>query len=48
MCKFDALCKAGLYEPDISDLGIVVLAAKISEEVVTKEAIESAEKIRGT
>ena len=48
LCKFDALCKAGLYEPDISDFGIVVLAAKIAEEVVTKGAIESAHKIRGT
>jgi hypothetical protein len=31
-----------------SDIDIVVLAAKIAEEVVTKEAIESVEKIRGT
>ena len=48
LCRYDVLCKAGLYEPGISDLGIVVLAAKISEEVVTASAIESAEKIRGT
>lgn len=48
LCKYEILCIAGLYEPDISDLGIVVLSAKIAEEVVTKEAIESAHKIRGT
>lgn len=36
-----------LYESK-SDIDIVVLAAKIAEEVVTKEAIESAHKIRGT
>jgi len=48
LCKYDVLCKAGLYEPDISDLGIVVLAAKIAEKVMQAEAIESAHKIRGT
>jgi len=48
LCKYDVLCKAGLYEPDISDLGIVVLAAKIAEKVVQAEAVESAYKIRGT
>src|SRR5665648_1227451 len=48
LCKYDVLCKAGLYEPDISDLGIVVLAAKIAEKVVKAEAVESAYKIRGT
>ncbi|HZK84866.1 MAG TPA: hypothetical protein VFC58_09350 [Desulfosporosinus sp.] len=48
LCKYDVLCKAGLYEPDISDLGIVVLAAKIAEEVVQAEAVESAYRIKGT
>ena len=48
LCRYDVLCKAGLYEPDISDLGIVVLAAKIAKEVVTASAIESAHKIKGT
>ena len=48
LCRYEKLCGAGLYKPDISDLDIVVLAAKIAEEVVTKGAIESAHKIRGT
>ena len=48
LCRYEKLCGAGLYEPGISDLGIVVLAAKIAEEVVTKDAIESAKKIRRT
>lgn len=48
-CKFDVLCGAGLYEPGISDLGIVVLAAKIAEEAMHAVAVGSAEGIkRGT
>ena len=46
LCKYNSLTNTCLYPK--SDLDIVVLAAKIAEEVVTKEAIESAHKIRGT
>lgn len=45
-CGYISLIKTCLYPK--SDLEIVVLAAKIAEEVVTKDAIESAHKIRGT
>ena len=45
-CKYNSPNNICLYpKPDID---IVVLAAKIAEEVVTKEAMESAHKIRGT
>ena len=47
-CKNVDLCKVGLYKPESSDLDILILAAKIAEEVVTADAIESAQKIRGT
>ena len=47
-CANEKLCITGLYKPEPSDIDIVVLAAKIAEEVVTKDAIESAHKIRGT
>jgi len=47
-CKNVDLCKAGLYKPESSDLDILIQAAKIAEEVVTKEAIESAHSIKGT
>jgi len=47
-CKNVDLCKAGLYKPESSDLDILIQAAKVAEEVVTKEAIESAHKIKGT
>ena len=40
-------CIAGLYIP-IEDNTTIIKAAKIAEEVVTKDAIESAHKIRGT
>ena len=46
LCKYNSLANTCLYPK--SALGIVVLAAKIAEEVVTKDAIESAQKIRGT
>ena len=46
LCRYNSLTNTCLYAK--SDLGIVVLAAKIAEKVVTKDAIESAEKIRGT
>lgn len=45
LCKYNSLTNTCLYPK--SDLDIVVLAAKIAEEVVTTDAIESAEKIRG-
>ena len=47
-CKNVDLCIAGLYEPESSDLDILILAAKIAEEVVTADAIESANRIKGT
>ena len=47
LCRYNSLTNTCLYESK-SDIDIVVLAAKIAEEVVTKEAIESAHKIRGT
>ena len=48
-CKNVDLCKVGLYKPESSDLDILIQAAKMAEEVVTKDAIESAEEIkRGT
>jgi hypothetical protein len=47
LCRYVSLTNTCLYESKY-DLNIVVLAAKISEEVVTKGAIESAHKIRGT
>ena len=47
LCVYASLTNTCLYESK-SDIEIVVLAAKITEEVVTKEAIESAHKIRGT
>ena len=47
-CKNVDLCKAGLYKPESSDLDILIQAAKIAEEVVTKDATESAHKIKGT
>ena len=46
LCKYVSLKNTCLYPK--SDIEIVVLAAKIAEEVVTKDAIESAHKIRGT
>lgn len=46
LCKYVGLDNTCLYPK--SDLDIVVQAAKIAEEVVTADAIESAEKIRGT
>ena len=45
LCANERLCIAGLYKPETTDLDIVVLAAKIAEEVVTKEAKKSAERI---
>ena len=45
-CRYVSHTNTCLYPK--SDIDIVVLAAKISEEVVTAEAIESAQKIRGT
>ena len=47
-CANEKLCIVGLYKPEPSDIDILILAAKIAEEVVIKDAIESAEKIRGT
>ena len=47
LCRYVSLTNTCLYESK-SDLGIVVLAAKIAEEVVTASAIESAQKIRRT
>jgi hypothetical protein len=47
LCKYVGLDNTCLYESK-SDLDIVVLAAKIAEEVVTADAIESAHKIKGT
>jgi hypothetical protein len=47
LCRYVSLTNTCLYEPK-SDLDIVIIAAKIAEQVVTKEAIESVEKIRGT
>ena len=47
LCRYVSLTNTCLYESKY-DLDIVVLAAKIAEEVVTKDAIESAHKIRGT
>ena len=47
-CANVKLCIAGLYKPEPNDHDVIILAAKISEEVVTAEAIESAHKIRGT
>ena len=47
-CANEKLCIAGLYKPEPSDLDILIQAAKIAEEVVTADAIENAEKIRGT
>ena len=46
LCAYASLTNTCLYPK--SDLEIVVLAAKIAEEVVAKGAIESAEEIRGT
>ena len=46
LCKYNSLNNTCLYPK--SDVEVVVLAAKISEEVVTKDTIESAQKIRGT
>ena len=47
-CANVELCRAGLYKPDPSDHDILMKAAKMAEKVVTKDAIESAHKIRGT
>ena len=44
-CANEKLCITGLYKPEPSDLDILIQAAKIAEEVVTADAIESAERI---
>jgi len=46
-CANVELCIAGLYKPNPNDHDVLMKAAKIAEEVVTKDAIESAEKIKG-
>ena len=46
LCKYVSLDNTCLYAPE-ADIDIVVLAAKIAEEVVTADVIESAEKIKG-
>ena len=46
LCRYVSLTNTCRYPK--SDIDIVVLAAKIAEEVVTKDAIESTERIRGT
>ena len=43
-CKYTSLDNTCLYAPE-ADIDIVVLAAKIAEEVVTKDAKKSAERI---
>jgi len=47
LCKYASLNNTCLHEPR-SDIEIVILAAKIAEEAVTKDAVESAQKIRRT
>ena len=44
-CKHDFECRAGLYH---GEEDILIKAAEIAERVVLAEAIESAEKIKGT
>jgi hypothetical protein len=44
VCKHERACRAGLYRGE----NIIIKAAEIVERVVTAEAIESAEKIKGT
>lgn len=46
LCKYNSLTNICLY-PE-SDIDIVIQAAKIAEEVVIADAIESAYKIKGT
>jgi hypothetical protein len=43
LCKYNSLDNTCLYPK--SDLGILILAAKIAERVVTKDAKKSAERI---
>ena len=45
MCSHERKCIAGLYHGEIET---IVLAAEIAEAVVSKAAIESAMKIKGT
>ena len=44
-CANVELCIAGLYKPDPNDHDVLMKAAKISEEVMHADAIESAERI---
>lgn len=52
LCAFVERCKAGMFDVEPpnteSDLDIVIKAAEIAEKVVQAEAVESAEKIKGT
>lgn len=45
VCKHEGDCRAGLYH---GEEDILIKAAEIAERVVIAEAIESAEKIKGT
>ena len=48
LCAHQRACIAGMYEPEQADIEVLIRAAKITEEVVTKEAIKSAYNIKGT
>ena len=48
LCAHQRACIAGLYVPEQTDIEVLIRAAKIAEEVVTKEAIESAHNIKRT
>jgi len=49
LCAHLEACKAGIYKPEPeTDIGVVVKAAEIVEEIVHTEVVQSVASIRGT